>query len=359
MTYHDELIARLSGSPGGSPLFVPDLTLWYEWHHREGTLPAEWQGLSMAAIARRLGAPIWQPVRPWRTDMPGIRRELTEQDGRRTLCYQTPAGDLTAEWTLGPDGDWWQEKHLVTDKDDLPAALLLAEAMEYRLETAALAGLENEVGDDGVLVLELPRRPYSDLLHDFVGWGEGILMLAGKSKDRLMAIHDILDAKLQTLAAQVAKLPGRVVLSPDNLDGQYISPKVFQQTLTPSYAATAEQLHAHDKLLVVHAGGPSRRLLPLLADAGVDCVEGIAGPPQADATLVEAREAAGPKLVLWGGLPQGYVMRERRPEQFEAALEQALADAKAAEPCLLGVADRVPTMADMDRLKIIVERTNR
>ena len=42
--------------------------------------------------------------------------------------------------------------------------------------------------------------------------------------------------------------------------------------------------------------------LPLLAEAGVDGVEGIAGPPQSDITLAEARQLAGPGITLWGGI---------------------------------------------------------
>ena len=46
---------------------------------------------------------------------------------------------------------------------------------------------------------------------------------------------------------------------------------------------------AGQNLLRVHIGGPGKRLLPLLADAGVDGVEWIAGAPQSDASIKEAR----------------------------------------------------------------------
>lgn len=353
MLASSDLIQLLTGHRPGAMPYVPDLTLWYAWHQRQNTLPAGWQDCSLADVARALHAPIWQTFRPWRIIYDGVTQQVEETLDQRTVRFVTPAGTLSAHWTLGPDGDWWQEKHLITQAEDIPAAALLAESIRYEIDDSALADAQTEVGDDGVLALELPRRPYSDLLHDFVGWGEGILLLMGKEKSALLDIHAIMEAKLQNLVGRVALLPGAVVLSPDNLDGQYISPRAFRDHLAPSYQATAAKLHEHGKLLMVHIGGPFSRLLPQLVEAGVDGVEGIAGPPQGDASLQEARETAGPDLVLWGGLSQDYLMAERRQDEFEAVLKLAVAQAREAGPCILGIADRVPTMAVLDRIKMI------
>ena len=155
-------------------------------------------------------------------------------------------------------------------------------------------------------------RPYSDLLHTMLGWGEGLMLLMGEGRPMLLEMLGLLEEKLAALTAQIAGLAGDVLLAPDNLDGQYISPRVFREQMAESYRRTAEAAHAQDKRLVVHAGGPVRRLLPLLAAAGVDVVEGVAPPPQSDATLAEARAAAGPDLILWGGIPQDLLLARTR-----------------------------------------------
>jgi hypothetical protein len=164
-----------------------------------------------------------------------------------------------------------------------------------------------------------------------------------------------LQDKLQALATEVAQLPGDVVLSPDNLDGQYISPRMYQRHLAASYQHTAERLAARGKTLVVHAGGPVRRLLAPLAEAGVAAVEGIAGPPQSDATLAEAREAAGPDLTLWGGIAQDLLLEAHDWPAFEAAVQRATGEAKRDPRAILGVADRVPVLAEVERLRAIAE----
>jgi hypothetical protein len=210
--------------------------------------------------------------------------------------------------------------------------------------------MEAAVGDDGILAIEIPRRPISDLLHEILGWGEGLMFL---DEPAIPEINAILEAKLQSLIREVAKLPGHVVLSPDNLDGQFSSPLSFQTYLADSYRLTAERLHRHNKLLLVHIGGPIKRLVVPLADTGVDGLEGVSGPPQSDLSLTEARPVAGPGLTLWGGIPQDVLLGMYDREQFEAAVRHAAGEARNDHRMILGVADRVPAGAELDRLRAI------
>ena len=183
---------------------------------------------------------------------------------------------------------------------DLKAALLFAQAQHYVLDASQATERAAEVGENGLLVLSIPRRPSSDLLHDYLGWGEGLFYLAEPEVAEILAA---LQAVLDRLVEQVAALPGALILSPDNLDGQFISPRAFEQHLSAGYTRTAQAAPGPGKHLVVHVGGPARHLLAPLAACGVDAIEGIAGPPQGDASLAEARELAGPDLTLWGGIP--------------------------------------------------------
>jgi hypothetical protein len=350
MTVKSDILARFSDEADGRPFYMPDLTLWYDWHVKRGTLPDKWSGYSLVRVARAMGVPIWLPAQPWRVETPGVEVVTTEQENERVIRAETSRGRLISRWIVGPDGDWWQSEYPVKTEDDLAAALELVEARTYVLDTARLAQMESEVGRDGVLALELPRRPYSDILHQFLGWSEGLIFLGEAA---IPQINQILETKLQKLVEQVAELPGQVVLSPDNLDGQFISPPAFDKYLADSYQRSAEILHQHHKKLVVHIGGPIRHILPALAEAGVDGVEGIAGPPQSDLTLTEARELVGPTLTLWGGISQDYLLDQHSQPAFEQAIRQAVAEAGQDNRIILGIADRMPVDAEQDRLEAL------
>jgi hypothetical protein len=154
-------------------------------------------------------------------------------------------------------------------------------------------------------------------------------------------------------------VPGRLVLSPDNLDGQFVSPRAFQSYLSESYRLTTEELHRHDKQLVVHVGGPIKRLLAALVEAGVDGFEGICGPPQSDLSLVQAREAVGPGPTLWGGIPQDVLLDTHEEQEFEAAVLRAIQEVRGEERMILGVADRVPVDTELSRLQAIPDLIER
>ena len=130
-------------------------------------------------------------------------------------------------------------------------------------------------------------------------------MLFFDAQDLVEEIVAVLEEKLQTLVEQVAHLPGELVVSPDNLDAQFISPAFFRQYLADSYRRSADTLHAAGKVLLAGTGGPIRKLIAPLAAAGVDGLEGVSGPPQSDATLAEARQLAGTGLHPLGRHPPG------------------------------------------------------
>ncbi|MCX7708213.1 MAG: hypothetical protein N2204_09410, partial [Anaerolineae bacterium] len=345
----DAIIQRMNGQPtDGTPLFLPDLTLWHKWHSERGTLPSE-VGTTLADAARALAAPVWSVVRPWEAITPGIETQIEQVADQRVVRHLTPAGVLTARWQLGPDGDWWQMEYPVKTADDLPAALAWVKARCYRLKPNIA---QRTAGDDTVQALELPMQPFSDLLHTLLGWGEGLMVLASH-RDVIQEMITALKNALDGLLNEVAGLPGDVLLAPDNLDGQYISPRYFREYMAAGYRHTADIARAAGKPLVVHAGGPVRRLLPLLAEAGGSSVEGGAGPPQSDATLAEARALVGPNLTLWGGIPQDFLLADRTWEEFEDAVREAAHHATGDDRIILGVADRVPVDAQWGRLKAI------
>ncbi len=352
MTLKDHILRRFRTGSASAPLYLPNLTLWYGWHREHDTLPAAWRGWTLLQIARDLGAPAWLTARPYRITWDSVEVQQTETSSERLIRYRTPVGALTERWTLGPDGDWWETEYPVKTPDDLRVLAQIVAVRRYVVDTARLGRLHSEVGDDGVVALELPRRPFSQVFLEWLGWSDGLLLFFD-ARDLVEEIVALLEQQVQDLVAQIASLPGQIVLSPDNLDAQFISPAFFKRYLAASYRRTADLLHAHDKVLLAGTGGPIRKLLAPLAAAGVDGLDGISGPPQSDATLAEARPIAGPAFTLWGGIPQDALLPDFDQRDFEALVAQAAREANADPRAILGVADVVPIHADLARLQAI------
>jgi hypothetical protein len=96
-----------------------------------------------------------------------------------------------------------------------------------------------------------------------------------------------------------------------------------------------------------------RGLLPGLAEAGVDLIQGVCAPPQSDAGLGQARSLCGEKVVLWGGIAQDLLLATVEEPEFSKACREAFAAAETDPRIVVGVADKVPPDALPERLEAL------
>jgi hypothetical protein len=352
MNFKETLLAQFKGQAPSSPVCMPDLSLWFDWHSERGTLPQAYKGCSLPDIASALNCPAWLVHTPWQLEHEGIDVVAEKSENRRVIKYHTKSRILSEVWSLGPDGDWWQTEYPVKDEDDLDAAGEIVEAMQYRAESPKPPDSNPSIID----VIQLPKTPYSDMLHTMLGWSDGLMLMMAE-EERLAEMLGIMEEKRNELIQKLAvDISSSIFLAPDNLDGQFISPAAFKKNLASSYRKTCETLHPRDNYLWVHIGGVSKHLAPLLAGSGVDGLAGISGPPQSDATLPETRKAAGPNITLWGGIPQDYVMPTHDLSVLIESIEAAKAFAETDNRTIIGIADHVPIEAEFTRLMEIANR---
>jgi hypothetical protein len=356
MNFKETLFAQLKGTPPIRPLFMPDLSLWFDWHSKRGTLPEAHKESSLPDIASALNCPAWIVHTPWKLEHDGIDVTREKSETQRIIKYHTKSRVLSEIWSLGPDGDWWQTEYPVKDEDDLDAAEEIVNAMQYRLKPSNPA--EDASNPCVIDVIQLPKTPYSDMLHTMLGWSDGLMLMMAE-EDRLTEMLEVMEAKRDELIKKLAAdFSHSIFLAPDNLDGQFISPASFGNHLEASYQKACATLHQHSKFLMVHIGGISKHLLPLLAGSSIDGLAGISGPPQSDATLPDARKAAGSAITLWGGIPQDYVMPMVDLSLLIESIEAAKAFAENDNRTIIGISDHVPVEAEFSRLQEISSQIN-
>jgi hypothetical protein len=165
---------------------MPDLSLWFEWHSKRGTLPEAFRESTLADIAAALNCPAWMVHTPWRLEYDGIDVTREKSETLRVIKYHTKFRVLSEVWSLGPDGDWWQQEYPVKDEDDLDAAEEIVKAMQYRFKPSQPAGVDS---NPRVLdVIQLPKTPYSDMLHAMMGWSDGLMLMMAE-EDRLTELR--------------------------------------------------------------------------------------------------------------------------------------------------------------------------
>ena len=162
MTTPENILTRLNPDRSGDVVpYLPDLTLWHKWHQGRGTLPEAWRGYSLAQVAEALGVSAWIVEHPWRVEHVGITVASEKVQGERIIRYETSAGTLTARWSLGPDGDWWQTEYPIKTVEDLAAAREVVAARKYVVESGESADRKWANRGTGESAIPQSRNPQS------------------------------------------------------------------------------------------------------------------------------------------------------------------------------------------------------
>lgn len=354
------LLARRPAKDTGrvrAPLLA-DLRLWHAWHRDRGTLPADASDESLAAACRALGLPAVEYLRPWHVEMSsGVDSRVAEERIQRWQFGPDSDHLLTASWEIGPDGDFWQTQYPVQTAEDLRTVIAY---LEKRMISVDSDLVETMVPPrECVTIVELPSRPFSWLMLELVGWSEGIMLLFD-APDLVAQLLELAEEQIDRLTRLLLKrLPASILLSPDNLDSQFVTPGFFAEHLGASYQSLAQAAHQHDHVVVVHTGGPIASLVKELADAGIDSVAGVAEPPQGDAGISRVIELSDRRVVPWGGIPQDVLMPVTPVDRAIETVRTAIAESEHAEFAILGFADHVPIEAEASRIIEMVEVVTR
>ncbi len=343
----ERFLAAVSGDVGARPVLVPDLSYWLAAH----PLPEGDDLLAVLRFHRRLG------VVPYyiyanglcAIALPDARvRRVTSGGDLTVTVWETPLGPLRKETvrlpasateaiTVYPVQTAEDLRRLIALYRTARVVRLPAEAFRERACLVAAYG--------GYALLSVPRSPLPALLTDWAGVLNGVALMAdepGLCEEFFAILGPLCLAATDILCEEAPAL----VHVCDNLTGAVYT-SYFETYLAPHYRAVLGRLHAAGCRVATHLDGTVRGLLPLLAGVGFDAVEALTPAPVGDATAAEMRAMAGPRTVLWGGLPGAMFAPNWTWEQFREHLLDVLA-AWRGTPFVLGIADQLPPDGDIE-----------
>jgi hypothetical protein len=238
-------------------------------------------------------------------------------DGRPVLhrTYTTPLGSISEhEFREAGVGQWkanrswkshtpWIVERLLKGPDDYRVLKYILEHTEYLPDYFPIEQAMEWLGDEGVVLANLPHSPMQMLMINWVG-SEG-----GRFFYHLADFPDLVEELFQAISKSrepmyeiAAKSPAPVVLCGDNVDGVLVNPKLFEAYFMPEYEKQAAVLHAHGKLMAVHMDGRLQVLKDLIARTPIDIVEAVHPPPMGDLPIGEALRC-WPGKAIWIGFP--------------------------------------------------------
>jgi uroporphyrinogen-III decarboxylase len=320
MTSRERLLAALRGQPVDRVPWSPFLAYW--WEHQ----PQALQDHGQIAFLREMGAD--GLLRGFLTafqhpdlgggdlarssHIPGVDFRREEKGGLWRMQYSTPVGTLTSTSQLSPDGNTrFLVQHPLRCREDYKILRYIVERMLIQPDFAPVQAQIDEVGEDGLcvpLVSPFGKTPFQTLLEHFVGTEQLVYDLADFPEE-VEATLAVMSAQAERAVRISAASPAEAFISWEDSSTTNVSPALFARYIAPEMSRWGEILHASGKLLIHHACGHLRALLPALAAECVDAIESLSPPPTGNIEIWEARKALGPHMSLIGGIePVNFLM---------------------------------------------------
>jgi uroporphyrinogen-III decarboxylase len=282
--------------------FAPNIYLWFYFHRYNGTLPAVIAHMQHPfEVLRYMGADI---LARWDTQWALREKYMTERHQR----FVTPHGTLTQQWRLSPEtgadfeaGHWWKEW------SEYEAVRFMLESKQFEFDAALFDRWVDEVGDDGVMLLNISESPLKRL-HWLAGPANASLFIMDHPAE-MKTLAQIHEEKALKFLEQVVDHPkAQAFVSHDNLDSAFYPPKFYHGYCDSFFTRAAALIHSRGKTLVVHACGRNKALLKAVGTSQVDCLEGITPPPLGDVNLGAVCEAVGyDRFTVDGGMDTAHL----------------------------------------------------
>jgi uroporphyrinogen-III decarboxylase len=363
MNQEERLLAIFSGEkPDVMPWFA-DLTYWYRAKLYWSELPGKYVGeRGKIRLYRNLGCGSHEEV----TGIPG---ELTYynvkcvdsvenlKDG--TIVYEkeyhTPVGNIVSMSRFIPKSVSTPfVKYPVATKQDLKVLQYLYRSQEFKADYSLQHDRLKRWKGIGFVSSVPPRAPLQMLMATWAGVFN-TLRLAMREREEVEETIQIMGEADDQVFDAICESPAPGIYAAENLTSDVISPPMFEKYYVPYYKKRMAQLHAARKYVFMHLDGTLKGLLPLMEKTDADSAQAITPAPVGDIPIGKLREVAGPRIILWGGLPGAYFSCQYSGKNLHEMAMDVIKWHLESRKFIMGVADQVPPDGDIKRVKMVTD----
>jgi len=387
-TMRDRVTAILQGKKPDSLPFIDRMEIWHKSKCRDGTLPAEFKGMSLNEIHREVGIGRQKFTAPYAFKLRGVEVVYTfgneiiyresepvteyfpaqwapervprDKAGTTIIEYIAPVGKLSlkyevAESMIAMSGvEPYLTEHLIKEEADYRTAEYIIEHTEIVPQFKKIQADEDDLGDNGFVVPCLHRIPFQQALLEYLGEIPLFTALYDRP-DRLDRLIHVLDQQLLDILGHLKDLESIYVEFGDNLDGMMTNPKLFKKYSLPYYQKYADILHGQGKKVGSHTDGNLKPLLSLLAESNLDVCESFSPSPLTECHFEEAWQEWEKGPMIWGGIPSP-ILEERTSDSEFKEYVHGLLTTIGNQAIIIGVGDMVLGNNLIERVRYIAEQ---
>ena len=301
MRSRERLLAAIRGGAMDRTPWSPFLAYYWE------SLPRDVQEKGQFPYLRGMGADPLLRGSHFLTKITWQNCRIEEQRRGKEVyhSYITPVGALTEKSVYSETGDTtFLVEHPVATKEQFRTLQYMYEHMKIEPDLGPFEADKARWGEDALLLPVIGtgmKTAFQSLVEHWVG-----------TENLAYALCDEPEAVEECLEVMWTRDEENLRLSLDSsADGfifwedsstTNISPAFFRKYTMPQINQWGRMIHGEGRLLVHHACGHIKDLLPLMAQTEIDAIESISPPPTGNVTLAQAAAALPERIALIGGL---------------------------------------------------------
>lgn len=282
------------------------------------------------------------------------RREVKGDDWR--VQHVTPVGTLTTLSRYSAAGNTrFVVEHPVKQREDYKILSYIVERMVIEPNYEPIQQAIEELGEDGLympLISPFLKTPFQALVEHFVGTQQLVYDLVDYPEE-VEALLAVMSERAMEAVQIAVESPAEAFITWEDSSTTNVSPTIFARYIAPEITRWGQAVHAAGKLLVHHACGHVRALLPTMAEEAIDAVESLSPPPTGNIEVWEAQEILGSRVGVIGGIEPTYFLNfdlDGLRDYVEELLTQV-------NPChyVLANSDSCPPGVSVEKFRLVTE----
>ncbi len=301
MTSKERILNAITGKEIDRVPWSPFLA--YYWEH----LPPEECACGQIAYMKAMGAdPL---LRGFHVLFRCERRncDITSSRTGNTVIntFTTKVGSLTEVRTYSPEADsWFLTGHPVRTEEDFKT---LQYIMENTVIQENLRDFENDtraLGSDGLYAPSIglhSKTAFQSLVEQWCGTEALVYALCDFPETVEECLEVMRERDRETVRISVGS-SAEVFNFFEDSSTTNISPALFEQYTAPEINEWGKMIHAEGKLLLHHACGHLKDLLPNIAKTEIDILESVSPPPTGNVEITECAGRLPEHIAIIGGI---------------------------------------------------------
>jgi len=362
MTPKQRIMASLRGLETDRVAWSPFLAYWWD------AQPEALQKRGQLAFMKEIGAdPLLRGFHTlFRKDYDYSKvaiREKTDGD-KKYIIYDTAAGTLTECHTyVSQANTWYLTEHPVKTKNDWKTLAFIYENMRIIPDSAGFKDDVKVLGEEGLYVPAIGteyKTCFQGLVEHWVGTEELAYALADTPELVGDCLNVMKQRALETVKASLETDAAEAFIFWEDSSTTNISPAFFEKYAAPEISEWAKLIHEENRLIIHHACGHIKDLLPYMAKTGIDAIESVSPPPTGNIEIWDAAANLPDGIALIGGIEPVNFLKLSSPEleKYAGDLLSRMKDIKR-RGYILANSDSCPPGVAVEKFKLISDIVKR